>query len=169
MYSPVGIWYSPLFFSPILINISIYIIAGVTQFQIPHDSTSRLFRRQYSIDHRDQKDVSSGSAYVAGCCSPLSGRSQKLMRFEKWNFACHRAPPIPTQIESLQRRRENRVHIASLHTIILLLFTHDCGFVFHISTFLRIMARWCSRFARAQGEAPVLGKNCIWAFNGPCL
>ena len=57
---------------------SIYIIAGVIEFQIPHDSTSRLSRPEYSIGHRDQKGVPSGSANVAGCRLPLSGRSQKL-------------------------------------------------------------------------------------------
>ena len=67
--------------------VSILLIAAVPQFRICHDCTSRLFRRQNSIDHRDQKGVSSGSANVGGCCLPLSGRGQKLRGENQWgNF-----------------------------------------------------------------------------------
>ena len=57
---------------------SILLIAGVRQLHIPDDSTSRLSRPEYSICHRDQKGEPSGSANVAGCRLPLSGRSQQL-------------------------------------------------------------------------------------------
>ena len=68
-------------------RLSILLIAGVTQLHIPHDSTSRLFRPEYSIGHRDQKGDSAGSANAAGCRLPLSGRSQKLRGEKKWgNF-----------------------------------------------------------------------------------
>ena len=46
--------------------------------QISDHSILRSFPPEYSIGHRDQKGVPSGSANVGGCRLPLSGRSQKL-------------------------------------------------------------------------------------------
>ena len=56
-------------------NVCIY-ITNCRSHPIPH--LSRPSRPENSIDHRDQKGVSSESANVAGFRLPLSGRSQKL-------------------------------------------------------------------------------------------